>query len=122
MTWKQAPMSGTVALGDIIESSWVPRTAVGGSHLPVSNPSCRYDFVPPVKYNYLKEEEAEERFERRNKTLNYFSIMLSKKLKDGEEGEGGGMLETGEGSSGVKSKKKTMDADLGLVRYLPPPF
>lgn len=45
----------------------------------------RYDFVPPVKYNYLNDEEAEERFEKRNKTLNYFSIMVSKRIKEKEE-------------------------------------
>lgn len=44
----------------------------------------RYDFVPPVKYNYLNDEEAEERFEKRNKTLNYFSIMVSKRIKEND--------------------------------------
>lgn len=48
--------------------------------------NCRYDFVPPVKYNYLNDEEAEEKFEKRNKTLNYFSIMVSKRIKEKEEG------------------------------------
>lgn len=79
---------------------------------------CRYDFVPPVKYNYLKEEEAEERFERRNKTLNYFSIMLSKKIKEqeGEEEEGG--VEKG-GAKGNSSKgKRKMAVDIGLVRMV----
>ena len=62
--------------------------------------SCltRYDFVPPVKYNYLDADEAEERFERRDKTLNYFSIMVSKRLKGAQE-EGEGQGEEGAGDS-----------------------
>lgn len=42
-----------------------------------------------MKYKYLNDDEAEERFEKRNKTLNYFSIMVSKRIKDqdGEEAE-----------------------------------
>ena len=70
--------------------------------------------MPPVKYNFLDADEAEERFEKRNKTLNYFSIMLSKKLKDSEEGE--------EGVAGLGDKKETVTkdktkaaADSGLV-------
>ena len=68
--------------------------------------------MPPVKYNFLDADEAEERFEKRNKTLNYFSIMLSKKLKDGEEGE----VEGGAGVKEVASKeKKKPSADGELV-------
>ncbi|XP_003384721.1 PREDICTED: general transcription factor IIF subunit 1-like [Amphimedon queenslandica] len=51
---------------------------------PISN---WYNFVPPVKYNYLNDEEAEERFEKRHKTLNYFSIMMSKRIKEKTEDE-----------------------------------
>lgn len=77
-----------------------------------------------MKYNYLNADEAEERFERRNKTLNYFSIMLSKKMKDqGEEGEEGKVAgeekggEDGAGSSNTisKRKKKQAETDAGLV-------
>lgn len=79
----------------------------------------RYDFVPPVKYNYLDADEAEERFERRDKTLNYFSIMLSKRLK-GQQEEGEGQGEEGVGpdeglSSKKKLRRKTRDEDDGLV-------
>ena len=90
---------------------------------PSHTHTYRYDFVPPVKYNYLDADEAEERFERRNKTLNYFSIMLSKKMKDQEE-EGGDSKGTGEerggeeatGSSGSKKwKKKQTGKDTVLV-------
>ena len=52
------------------------------------NKFFRYDFVPPVKYDYLNADEAEKRFEQRHKTLNYFSVMLSRKLREEEEGEG----------------------------------
>ena len=41
--------------------------------------------MPPVKYNYFDADEAEAEFEKRNKTLNYFSVMLSKKMKNSEE-------------------------------------
>ena len=39
-----------------------------------------------MQHNYLNDEEAEERFEKRNKTLNYFSIMVNKRIKE-KEGE-----------------------------------
>ena len=85
------------------------------------NSTIRYDFVPPVKYNYLDADEAEERFERRDKTLNYFSIMLSKKLK-GHQEEGEGLGEEGAGLeerfSSRKTKKqrrKTREEEDGLV-------
>ena len=76
-----------------------------------------------MKYNYLNAEEAEERFERRNKTLNLFSIMLSKKLRgvEGEEEEGGGegAEPSGAGRPGAggssKGKGKGKAQDLGLV-------
>jgi len=83
--------------------------------------SPRYDFVPPVKYNYLDADEAEERFERRDKTLNCFSIMLSKRLKgQQEEGEGLGVEGVGldKGPGMKKSKKlrrKTREEEDGLV-------
>ena len=64
----------------------------------------RYDFVPPVKYDYLNADEAEKKFEQRHKTLNYFSVMLSRKLREDEEGEGG---ESGEVVMGERSGKKT---------------
>ena len=75
--------------------------------------------MPPVKYNYLDADEAEERFERRSKTLNLFSIMLSKKLKgqgeEGEEEEGGGDMGEG-GKARGKRSKKIAASQLGLVR------
>ena len=74
-----------------------------------------------MKYNYLDADEAEERFERRDKTLNYFSIMLSKRLKgQQEEGEGlgeeGAGLEEGPGSKKPKKlRRKTQEEEDGLV-------
>jgi transcription initiation factor TFIIF subunit alpha len=60
--------------------------ALGGDNsfeaYPISN---WYDFIPPVKYNFLNDEEAEERFEKRHKTLNYFTIMVNKRIKDQDE-------------------------------------
>ena len=72
---------------------------------------CRYDFVPPVKYDYLNEDEAEKRFEQRHKTLNYFSVMLSRRLREEEEG-GEGVTAAGGG------KKKNVGRKAGgdLVR------
>jgi len=46
---------------------------------------------------------------RRDKTLNYFNIMLRKRLKNDEDGAG--KLEEGE-----SSKKKSSKADKSLVR------
>ena len=74
-----------------------------------------------MKYNYLDADEAEERFERRDKTLNYFSIMLSKRLKgQQEEGEGlgeeGAGLDEGPGSKKLKKlRRKTQEEEDGLV-------
>ena len=86
--------------------------------------SFRYDFVPPVKYDYLNADEAEKKFEERHKTLNYFSVMLSKKLREqeGEEGEGrvvGGEGEEGGSVGGLAGKKKAKKKEgvSNLVRH-----
>ena len=78
----------------------------------------RYDFVPPVKYDYLNADEAEKRFEQRHKTLNYFSVMLSRKLREEEGGEKG---EGGEGAGvekGGKKKSAKRKSTSELVRCL----
>ncbi|XP_052255793.1 general transcription factor IIF subunit 1-like isoform X2 [Dreissena polymorpha] len=46
-----------------------------------------YNFQPVVKYKYLNSEEAEEEFSRRDKTMNLFSIMVRKRIKNEEETE-----------------------------------
>ncbi|KAL1456628.1 hypothetical protein WDU94_001343 [Cyamophila willieti] len=51
----------------------------------------------------LSAEEAEEEFGRRNKVMNYFSLMLQKRLKNTEEGE---LEEEGELKKGTKKKGK----------------
>ena len=74
-----------------------------------------------MKYNYLDADEAEERFERRDKTLNYFSIMLSKRLKgqqeegEGPEGEGAGPNERQGVKKLKKLRRKTVEEEEGLV-------
>lgn len=63
----------------------------------------RYKFQPIQRYKALSAEEAEQEFSKRNKHLNYFSLMLRKRLRgdeDGEQEEG----ETGKPKKGGKSK------------------
>ncbi|XP_071952562.1 general transcription factor IIF subunit 1-like [Antedon mediterranea] len=40
-----------------------------------------YKFTPMVQYKFLNDEEAEEEFGRRDKTLNFFSVMVKKRIK-----------------------------------------
>ncbi|KAK3748199.1 hypothetical protein RRG08_039453 [Elysia crispata] len=61
-----------------------------------------YNFSPIVKYKYLNSDEAEEEFSRRDKTLNYFSIMVKKRLKREEDVAD----EDDEGTKGQKTTKK----------------
>lgn len=46
-----------------------------------------YNFSAVQRYKTLNAEEAEEEFGRRDKVLNYFSIMLRKRLKNEDDGE-----------------------------------
>ena len=68
----------------------------------------RYNFAPPVKYNFLNDEEAEERFEKRHKTLNYFSIMMSKRIKEKTEDDSDPLTSTvrGRGREGGRGRQK----------------
>merc|ERR1712029_1095705 len=69
-----------------------------------------YNFTPRATYKTLNAEEAEEKFEQRNKVLNKWAVMINKKVRpEGEEGagdddddEGGGA-----GKGGKKSKDKS---------------
>ncbi|XP_046578369.1 general transcription factor IIF subunit 1-like [Haliotis rubra] len=40
------------------------------------------NYTPQIRYKYLNSEEAEEEFSRRDKTLNYFNIMVKKRLRN----------------------------------------
>ena len=74
-----------------------------------------------MKYNYLDADEAEAKFESRDKTLNYFSIMMSKRLK-GQQEEGEGLGEEGAGLDDLtnpkkskKQRRKVVEEEDGLV-------
>jgi len=54
--------------------------------VPVSN-WC--NFTAAIKYQTLTMDEAEEEFGRREKTLNYFTLMVKKRLQDKEDSEEG---------------------------------
>lgn len=65
-----------------------------------------YNFQPIQRYKALSAEEAEQEFSRRNKVMNYFSLMLRKRLRNDEEG---GDEEDLEGVKGKKPGKKEKD-------------
>lgn len=46
----------------------------------------RYNFQPIQRYKALSAEEAEQEFSRRNKFVNYFSLMVRKRLRNDEDG------------------------------------
>lgn len=70
-----------------------------------------YNFQPVQRYKALSAEEAEEEYARRNKVMNYFSLMTSKRLKGDEEGHDD-PEETKLKLSGKKGKEfKISDAD-----------
>lgn len=62
----------------------------------------RYKFQPIQRYKALSAEEAEMEFSKRNKHLNYFSLMLRKRLKGEDDTE----LDEGEEKSKKSSSKK----------------
>lgn len=70
-----------------------------------------YQFSPTQIYKTLNAEEAEEEFGRRDKVFNYFSIMLKKRLKNDDEGEG-------EGEENLKKDKKLYKASKDFVKNL----
>lgn len=45
----------------------------------------QYRFTPVINYRTLTADEAEEEFSLRNRTINYFSLMVKKRLTDAEE-------------------------------------
>nr|CAI5839923.1 unnamed protein product [Callosobruchus analis] len=64
-----------------------------------------YKFQPIQRYKALSAEEAEMEFNKRNKNLNYFNLMLRKRLKGEEDIES----EDGEEKSKKTSAKKDKD-------------
>ncbi|XP_076750324.1 transcription factor IIFalpha [Xylocopa sonorina] len=66
-----------------------------------------YNFQPIQRYKALSAEEAEQEFSRRNKVMNYFSLMLRKRLRNDEEGADD--EEIIEGGKGKKPGKKEKD-------------
>ncbi|XP_018566231.1 general transcription factor IIF subunit 1 [Anoplophora glabripennis] len=64
-----------------------------------------YKFQPIQRYKALSAEEAEMEFNKRNKHLNYFSLMLRKRLKGEDETE----LEEGEEKGKKSTSKKEKD-------------
>lgn len=63
-----------------------------------------YNFQPIQRYKALSAEEAEQEFSRRNKVMNYFSLMLRKRLRNDEDG--GDEEELVEGGKGKRPGKK----------------
>lgn len=64
----------------------------------------RYNFQPIQRYKALSAEEAEQEFSRRNKVINYFSLMLRKRLRNDEDG--GDEEELVEGGKNKRPGKK----------------
>ncbi|KAK7790747.1 hypothetical protein R5R35_013099 [Gryllus longicercus] len=68
-----------------------------------------YNFQPTQRYKALSAEEAEQEFGRRNKQVNYFSLMMRKRLRGENEEE----TEEGEETK-VKGKAKGKKGDLKI--------
>ncbi|XP_076163387.1 transcription factor IIFalpha isoform X2 [Ptiloglossa arizonensis] len=65
-----------------------------------------YNFQPIQRYKALSAEEAEQEFSRRNKVMNYFSLMLRKRLRNDEEGaDDEDIMEGGKGKRPSKKEK-----------------
>lgn len=70
-----------------------------------------YNFQPIHRYKALSAEEAEHEFGRRNKTMNFFSLMMQQRLRD-EDGEGSTADAEEPRLPGKKSKElRITDAD-----------
>lgn len=69
-----------------------------------------YKFQPIQRYKALSAEEAELEFGRRNKIINYFSLMLKKRLRNEEDGD----LEDPDEVKGKKGGSKKKDKELKI--------
>ncbi|XP_012281226.1 general transcription factor IIF subunit 1 isoform X2 [Orussus abietinus] len=67
-----------------------------------------YNFQPIQRYKALSAEEAEQEFSRRNKVMNYFSLMLRKRLRNDDDGAEDDP-ELAEGGIGKRIGKKEKD-------------
>ncbi|XP_031567889.1 general transcription factor IIF subunit 1-like isoform X2 [Actinia tenebrosa] len=65
-----------------------------------------YNFTPNINYRTLTTDEAEEEFLRRDKTVNYFSLMVKKRLQNNDDEE---ELEKEKGGIKVPSNMKILD-------------
>ncbi|XP_011862981.1 PREDICTED: general transcription factor IIF subunit 1 isoform X1 [Vollenhovia emeryi] len=66
-----------------------------------------YNFQPIQRYKALSAEEAEQEFSRRNKVMNYFSLMLRKRLRNDEDGgDEEELVEVGKGKKPGKKEKE----------------
>lgn len=71
-----------------------------------------YNFQPVQRYKALSAEEAEQEFGRRNKTMNYFSLMMRSRLKGDDAGDDDPEESKLAKLSGKKGKEfKISDAD-----------
>lgn len=75
--------------------------------VPVNN---WFNFTADIKYQTLTADEAEEEFSRREKTVNYFSLMVKKRLTDNKEDS-----EEGDDSA-LDKKAKIASRTANLVR------
>jgi len=70
-----------------------------------------YKFQPIQRYKTLSAEEAEQEFNNRNKHLNFFSLMLRKRLK-GEDDDEEDAEEKGKKSSSSKKSKELQISEM----------
>ncbi|XP_071450231.1 general transcription factor IIF subunit 1-like isoform X2 [Hetaerina americana] len=84
-----------------------------------------YNFKPIQRYKALSAEEAEQEFGRRNKVMNYFSLMMRKRLRNDEDGDfeemeegrkggkGGGKGSKGKGELKISEMDDWIDSESG---------
>ncbi|XP_014470356.1 PREDICTED: general transcription factor IIF subunit 1 [Dinoponera quadriceps] len=66
-----------------------------------------YNFQPIQRYKALSAEEAEQEFSRRNRVMNYFSLMLRKRLRNDEDGgDDDELVESGKSKRPSKKEKE----------------
>ncbi|XP_068628637.1 general transcription factor IIF subunit 1 [Battus philenor] len=70
-----------------------------------------YNFQPIQRYKALSAEEAEQEFGRRNKVINYFSLMFRKRMR-GEDGVDDGEDPDEKKPKGSKAKKDLKISDM----------